>query len=122
MVPHIYNTGYLYKIIESYRWIAVQVRQSVRVNRLFLLDDCGDNRPDDGLADDLGGLSLKQPSNGDVAVHALEIGVVAEDLVCDVFGDAFVDIHCTLLGCGELVPLLLLRLLVSQLLEFLCIE
>ncbi len=58
MVPHINNAGYLYKIIESYRWIAVQVRQSVRVYWLFLLDDCGDDRPDDGLADDLGGLSL----------------------------------------------------------------
>ncbi len=44
-------------------------------------------------------------------MHALEIGVVPEDLVCDVFGDAFVDIHCALLGYGELVRLLLLRLL-----------
>ena len=58
MVPHIYNAGYLYKIIESYRWIAVQVRQSVRVYRLLLLDDCGDDRPDNGLADDLRGLGL----------------------------------------------------------------
>ena len=52
-------------------------------------------------------------------MHPLEVGVVSEDLVSDVFGDAFVDVHCALLGCGELVPLLLLCLLVSQLLDLL---
>ena len=46
-------------------------------------------------------------------MNSLEVGVVAQDLVCDVFGDAVVDVDCALLGGGELVPLLLLSLLVS---------
>ena len=45
-------------------------------------------------------------------MHVLEIGVVSDDLVCDVFGEAFVDIHCALLEYGEIALLLLLCFLV----------
>ncbi len=96
----------------------MQVRQCIGVDGLLLLHDSSDHWAHDGLADDLGRLCLQESADGDVAVYSLEVGVVAQDFVCDVLGDAFVDVgDGALLSGGKLVPLLLLRLLIPQLFD-----
>jgi hypothetical protein len=86
---HLWSTD---KIIESNGGVAVQVGQSVGVDRLLLLHDGSYHWTQDGLADHLGRLRLQQTPDGHVAVHSLQVGVVTQHLVGQVLGYLLVNV------------------------------
>ena len=73
-------------------WVAVQVGQVVGVEGLGLLHDGGDDRARDGFMDGLGCFSLNEFSDGGIAVHALEVGVVPQHFVCQILCDFLLNI------------------------------